>query len=242
MIPKLILIRLNKFKIYEEYMLSRDDFIKVLNEILLRPDLKKEEKERLEQIIQNKNELLEEISANILIKKLNLISIKNFTNEEGYLSEFINTIDKGTEQENRTEIFYLMDQKQISCLHKLDTTETWRWLGGNDVSLFIFSEKKVEEITLNKDKPTFTVKKNTLFGAKNKGSVGKEISFGWVSCLCEPGFKVSHYENPTSNDLSKLSESFPGYVGIINELKHADSNDETWGARSAVEEPTIVMR
>jgi hypothetical protein len=50
MIPKLILIRLNKFKSYEEYMLSRDDFIKVLNEILLRPDLKKEEKERLEQI------------------------------------------------------------------------------------------------------------------------------------------------------------------------------------------------
>jgi predicted cupin superfamily sugar epimerase len=120
-----------------------------------------------------------------------------------------------------------MDQKQISCLHKLDTTETWRWLGGNDVSLFIFSEKKVEEITLNKDKPTFTIEKNTLFGAKNKGSVDKNINFGWVSCLCQPGFNVSRYKNPTSNELSKLCESFPEYVRIINELKHADSKKNT---------------
>lgn len=199
-------------------MLLRDNFIDVLNKVLLHPNLKKEESNRLSQIIKDKNKLPEKISADILVEKLNLTSIENVTNENGYFKEFINTIDKGMEEESCTEIFYLMKQNQVSCLHKLDTTETWRWLGGNHVSLFVFSEKEVKEISLNEKNATFIIEKNTLFGAKNNKLTENGDFFGWVSCLCKPGFTFERYENPTRDELAKLRNNFPQYKAIIDEL------------------------
>jgi predicted cupin superfamily sugar epimerase len=203
-------------------MLLREKFIGVLNKkILLRSNLKEEECNRLKQIIKDEKQLPETIPANILIEKLDLTPLNKVTDEDGYFKEFVNTISEKKEEENCTEIFYLMKQKQTSCLHQLNTTETWEWLGGNDISLFTFSEEEVKEIILNEANATFTIEKNILFGAKNKTSDNND-NFGWVSCLCQPGFTRDHYKSPTSDELTKLRNNFPAYNTVIDELTPTD--------------------
>src|ERR1043165_2598853 len=147
-------------------MLTKTKFLEILNKILSNGNLVKKEKEHLESIKETADLLPEEILVDLLIEKLGLITIKGVTDEDGYFKEFVNTINNN-EQESQTEIFYLLKGKQVSCLHTLDTTETWNWHGGKEIYIFIFKkDQKPEKITLNETNPIYTIEKNTLFGAK----------------------------------------------------------------------------
>ncbi|TLY48590.1 MAG: cupin domain-containing protein [Gammaproteobacteria bacterium] len=199
----------------------KKDFLKILDEILSRKYLKEEEKNRLEAIKESEKQLPEEIFTDQLITKLDLITIKGVTDEDGYFKEFINTIDDNG-QESQTEIFYLLKEKQVSCLHKLNTTETWRWLEGEDLSLYVFIKDKMSEIVLNAANPFYTIPKNTLFGAKLKSNTNE--NFVLVTCKCVPGFILEHYQNPTSEDLKKFL-SVPSYEQVIKELTPTKKSD-----------------
>lgn len=182
-----------------------------LNEIIESKEI--EEKNRLERIIKYINPLNEhkKITAKILINELYLEKIT--TNEDGYYREFVNTI-KDTNVESQTEIFYLLETNQVSCLHSLKTTETWTWLGGVPISIFIFKNFELEKITLNKTKPIYTIEEGLLFGAK-LNDLNDDNDFGLVTCLCKPGFVPEHYSNPTADELKKLQDK---YGSIIDEL------------------------
>lgn len=197
-------------------MLSKINFLEKLNQILLNENLVEKEKERLERVIKHSDLLPEDISANILIEKLGLETIKGVTDEDGYYREFVNTIDN-EDQENQTEIFYLLKGKQVSCLHILDTTETWRWLGGNEISIFIFKKQELEKITLNENNLFYTIEKGLLFGAK-LNNLKDDKDFGLVTCLCKPGFILKHYSNPSLEELTILKEKYPEYTSDIDEL------------------------
>ncbi len=182
-------------------MLSKKKFLETVDQLLSRNNLNDGEKDRFKNIKKNETQLPEEITAEILIEKLDLIDINTITNEEGYYKEFVNTIDNDIE-DNQTEIFYLLKGKQVSCLHILKTTEKWNWIAGNAISLFIEKGKELTEITLNEGSQSFTIEKDTIFGAKI--TTPENNDFVLVTCLCIPGFKKEHYINPTSEQIDEL--------------------------------------
>lgn len=187
-------------------MLSKTEFLGILDKILTNENLL--EKTFLKNI--KENEIPEEVFADFLIEKLRLETIKGVTDEDGYFNEFVRT-------ENQTEIFYLLKRSQVSCLHSLDTTETWRWLGGKKISIFIFTNE-VKEITLSETNPSYTIDKGTLFGAKITDLTDNN-DFGLVTCLCEPAFEIVHYINPTSEQIYNLYNDYPEKKALIDELK-----------------------
>lgn len=195
-------------------MLPRENFIATITKLSENPYLEKCTKDNFERII-NENNSNETISVEEIINELKLTKLP--TDEDGYFNEFVNTINLSEKRESRTEIFYLINKKQVSCLHKLDVTETWQWLGGNEITIFTFSKNEAKEIKLNETNPTFTIEKNILFGAKNSDP----NSFGWVICKCVPGFTVESYKNPTSEELGTLRKNFSQYNTIIDELTPA---------------------
>lgn len=190
-------------------------FLKLLDYILSKKNLKAEEKRHIEAIKKDETQLPENISTDLLIKKLDLITIKGITDEEGYFKEFINTI-KNSKQESQTEIFYLLKEKQVSCLHKLKSTETWEWLGGEDLLIYIFEKDKISEVVLNTNNTICEIPVNTLFGAKLISNSDKNFSL--VTCRCVPGFLPEYYQNPTSEELNYFFKVYPNYKNIITEL------------------------
>lgn len=164
-------------------------------------------KETIENFIQYLNNISvgEKLLSDKVIELLNLIDLSKITSEQGFFSEFLKTEDLAGEI-NRTVIFYLIKDQQTSCWHSLDTTETWRWIAGCDITISILSKDKINEVVLNEQNPCFRVEKNTLFGARNNLTVAKDRdNFGLVTCECIPGFIPSLYSNPTKEQLQTLS-------------------------------------
>lgn len=194
----------------------KTEFLKILDNVLNREHLKEEERKLIKTLKKNATQFPDKISTDILIEKLGLQDLSKVTDEKGYFKEFINTnnLENG-EIESQTEIFYLLAGKQVSCLHKLQTTETWQWLGGKELSIYIHENGIISEIILNTDNATQVIPANTLFGAKLTSN--NEENFSLVTCKCVPGFLPEHYQNPTDNDLKKLL-NIPGYKKIIEEL------------------------
>lgn len=191
------------------------EFLEILNKIYTREFLKEEERKLINTIRENGSQLPEKITTDVLIEKLGLVIIKGVTDEDGYFKEFINTINNDIQEESQTEIFYLLKGKQVSCLHKLQTTETWQWLGGDDLLIYILKNNKIFEILLNSDNPTHEIPANTLFGAKLTSN--SEENFSLVTCKCVPGFLLEHYQNPTSEELEKFLR-IPEYKQVVEEL------------------------
>lgn len=196
-------------------MLTKESFLAVLDQILTNENLLEKEKNIIENIKKNHNDLPKKITADIIIYQLGLITIKGVTDEDGYFKEFVNTI-KDAETESQTDIFYLLKEKQVSCLHALETTETWKWLGGDDILVFILEKNKISEIRLNHENITCTIPENTFFGAKL--SSNNNENFSWVTCTCKPGFIPQYYRNPSPEELADFFKTYPDYKQIITEL------------------------
>ncbi|WP_218814252.1 cupin domain-containing protein [Rickettsiella endosymbiont of Dermanyssus gallinae] len=170
-------------------------------------DSKAGKKETIENFIQYLNNVAigEQLLPDKIIELLNLIDLSKITSEQGFFSEFVKT-ENLPEEINRTVIFYLIKDQQTSCWHSLDTTETWHWLAGCDITISILSKDKINEFVLNAQNPCLTLEKGTLFGARNNLTAAKDRdNFGLVTCECIPGFTPSLYSNPTKEQLQILS-------------------------------------
>lgn len=185
-----------------------------------------EEKKRLERIAKYINLLSEdeEITADILEEKWDLKKLNTVTNEDGYFKEFVKITDEeGTVTE--TEIFYLLKGKQVSCLHALETTETWTWLGGEEISLFISTSQGLKEIILNENNSTYSIERGILFGAKINNQK-HDNDFGLVTCLCKPGFLPEHYKNPSPEEINNLCITYPNHEEVIRALAPESKNNK----------------
>lgn len=205
-------------------MSTKTKFLKNLKQILQLEEILADKKKCFEEIIM-KIESLDEISADKLINHLELKPI--FTEEDGYFKEFVRT-------EKQTEIFYLLKGKQICYLHALDTTETWNWLAGNNISLYIDTKQEFKEIILNADNPSFTIEKGVFFGAKLANP--KDNDFGLVTCRCEPGFELKYYIHPSSELITNLHKCY-GNEELINELKPKISGENISESTSKENQP-----
>ncbi|KAF5282953.1 hypothetical protein FQR65_LT14153 [Abscondita terminalis] len=204
----------------------REEFSNVVEKII---DPKtEEEKKRVEKIIKYINLLNEDekITAEILEEKWDLKKLNSVTNEDGYFKEFVKISDQeGTVTE--TEIFYLLKGKQVSCLHTLETTETWTWLGGEEISLFISTKQELKEIILNENNSTYCIEKGTLFGAKINNQKN-DNDFGLVTCLCKPGFLPEHYKNPSPEEINNLCITYPNHEQVIKMLAPESKNSKNF--------------
>lgn len=196
-------------------MLSKQDFKKIIEKILGNEILAPIKRRLLSSAItdENYNNLPEQIPLSLIVEKLNLTDLSKITDEDGYFHQITET-----ENSDKSMIFYVLNEKQISCLHRLQVKETWEWLGGSPISLFTFSESEVMKITLGPNKRLHVIDEGTLFGAKNELSSSNKPLYSLVTCTCEPSFKIEHYANPTPPELKILKDKYPEYQTDIEQL------------------------
>lgn len=190
-------------------MLSKKEFIEILKKIRSIDILDPKEKRYLNNILSSENDLPDSISLAKIVEKLALKDLREVTDEDGYFKQI-------TENSNseKSIIYYVLNEEQISCLHTLQVDEKWEWLGGSTIAIYIFLESEYKEIILGPDNPTFMVNKDTLFGARNILS-SNDSPYSLVTCTCEPSFHHTLYSIPTSDELKKLQGK---HGSIIDEL------------------------
>lgn len=158
--------------------------------------------------------------AKYYINKLKLISHP----EGGYFREVYRSgefieIDNlqnryKTKRAFSTSIYFLLDGKQISSFHKLNSDETWHFYDGSPVKIVIINKNgKLAEKILGKnldqeEQIQFTIKKNNWFAAE----VINKNSFSLIGCTVAPGFEFDDFQLAKREMLIK---DFPEYKKLI---------------------------
>ena len=162
-------------------------------------------------------------SAKEIIEKLDLQSHP----EGGYFKEVYRSPDEIKEEglperykskrAVATSIYYLLEGKQFSAFHKLNSDETWHFYLGSPVILHLISEDgEYSEITLGSNLSIgevfqFTIPHGTWFAAEVKD----KSSFSLAGCIVSPGFDFEDFEMGKRNN---LIEQFPEQSEVINRL------------------------
>ena len=116
-----------------------------------------------------------------------------------------------------TSIYFLLEGKEISTFHKLQSDEIWHFYDGSPVRISIINpEHTLEEKLLGN-----TIENNeSLQRVINKGSwFGAELvdksSFTLVGCTVSPGFNFLDFE---IGKRERLLEEYPEFSSIILRL------------------------
>lgn len=116
-----------------------------------------------------------------------------------------------------TSIYFMLEGKQFSSFHRLQSDELWHFYDGSSLIVYIIDEKgELEKIKLGgniKNGESFqtVVKRNSWFGAE---LVDKD-SFALIGCTVAPGFDFNDFELGKKFDLIK---EFPALKEIIIKL------------------------
>ena len=125
--------------------------------------------------------------------------------------------DFGGRRDIATSIFYLMQGKDFSAFHRMQSDENWYFHDGAGVLIHqITPDGELITSRLGMDPhegyfPHITVPAGTWFAAE----VTDKLSFGLVSCVVSPGFEYQDFELARQEDL--LSE-FPQHEDLIKRL------------------------
>lgn len=165
-----------------------------------------------------KNEIGDKVlTCEEIVTFLNLSPLNQCTSELGYYKVFAQGIDE--EGKSFTNIFYLLKSDEKSYFHKLDTTETWTWLGKNPLSLFIIENNKLIEHVLMESNQCVTIPSQTWFSATVKNDKHNlaegDVPFALVTCHCIPAFTINCYHDDITVDEASTS--------LINAYKIVDS-------------------
>ena len=141
--------------------------------------------------------------------------------EGGYYAETYRSaqIITNNKQENRnisTAIYYLLEDKNKSHFHRIQSDELWFFHQGEALEILILQNKMLKTITVgnrveNGEIPQVTIAANTWFAVKIKNESG----FSLVSCTVAPGFDFLDFELAKRDELVK---QFPDQANIINEF------------------------
>ncbi len=114
-----------------------------------------------------------------------------------------------------TSIYFLLEGKQFSAFHLLQSDETWHYYDGCDVRIYIISQNgKLSERKIGRGEDCIfqiTIGNNNWFAAE---LVNKK-SFALVGCTVSPGFK---YEDFTIGKRAEMLERFPAHENLIKKL------------------------
>jgi len=119
-----------------------------------------------------------------------------------------------------TTIYFLLEGKQVSVFHMLNSDEIWHHIDGCPVRIYILDRSgKLSEILLGKNIDTgemlsALIKSGNWFAAE----IPDKDSFALVTCSVSPGFE---YDDFTIAERSRLIEEFPQHRELILKLTRA---------------------
>ncbi len=103
---------------------------------------------------------------------------------------------KGKPRSFSTLIYYLLEGKQISRLHRLRSDEIWCFHAGSGLTLHVLTpsgRKKKIRLGIRPEKnevPHAVIKRGCWFGAE----VSEKDSYALASCIVAPGFDFADFE------------------------------------------------
>jgi predicted cupin superfamily sugar epimerase len=116
-----------------------------------------------------------------------------------------------------TSIYFLLEGKQVSKFHRLQSDEIWHFYDGSGINIYIIDDKgNLSNVILGKD-----VEKGEVFqavipaGHWFAAEVTKSNSFALVGCTVAPGFDFEDFELADRNE---MLESFPLHEIIIKKF------------------------
>jgi len=114
-----------------------------------------------------------------------------------------------------TSIYFLLEGKQFSAFHQLQSDELWHYYDGSTVLVHIIDEDG--NLSLQKlgrvkgSRFQITIKKKSWFAAE----VQNKKSFSLFGCTVSPGFEFEDFELGKRNSLVK---NFPKQENLIKRL------------------------
>ncbi len=120
-----------------------------------------------------------------------------------------------------TAIYYLLHDKMVSRLHRIDADEGWYWHSGSGLRIHVFEGSDYRSIDIGIDfaagqKPHCVIPAGAWFGAEVIGGQG----FTLTSCTVAPGFEFAHFELAES---TQALARWPGHQALIEKLTHPQS-------------------
>ena len=115
-----------------------------------------------------------------------------------------------------TAIYFLLEGKDKSHFHRIQSDELWFFHEGSALEIFILRENKIEITTLGKnshltEELQAIIPAGVWFGARVKDQQG----YALVSCTVAPGFDFRDFELGKKKELMEL---FPQHALIVREL------------------------
>jgi predicted cupin superfamily sugar epimerase len=142
--------------------------------------------------------------------------------EGGYYKETYRCNDQlslhGTNDKRNisTAIFFLLDGKDKSHLHKIKSDELWFFHEGATLEIFFQQGDSFKIILLGKNPKAgeslqAVIPAGCWFGSRVKEAIGYSL----VSCTVAPGFDFNDFELAKKSELLPL---YPGYAKLIEEM------------------------
>lgn len=116
-----------------------------------------------------------------------------------------------------TSIYFLLDENQVSKLHKLKSDEVWHFYDGSAVKIYVIQPDGKLEVRLlgskleNGETLQTVIEKNSWFGAE----LIDKNQCGLIGCTVAPGFDFNDFEIGDKENLLRL---FPQHSKLINKL------------------------
>jgi len=114
-----------------------------------------------------------------------------------------------------TSIYFLLEGKQFSAFHLLESDELWHFYDGCDVIIYIISNKgKLSKRKIGRGENCnfqITIEKNSWFAAE----LADNKSFALVGCTVSPGFE---FEDIVIGKRAELIKQFPKYERVIKKF------------------------
>jgi len=114
-----------------------------------------------------------------------------------------------------TSIYFLLEGKQISTFHLLQSDELWHFYDGSSVILYVINQKgelSINKLGKKKDcELQLTIEKQNWFAAE----LEDKKSFSLFGCTVSPGFE---FEDFKMGRRDKLIKNFPLHSDLIKRL------------------------
>lgn len=115
-----------------------------------------------------------------------------------------------------TAIYFLLEGKDKSHFHRIESDETWFFHSGEILEVLMIEDGELRTVLLGNnlskgEMPQFTVPARTWFAAKIKSGTGYSL----VSCTVAPGFDFADFELA---ERAKLSNEFSELKNVIREF------------------------
>jgi len=114
-----------------------------------------------------------------------------------------------------TSIYFLLEGKQFSSFHRLQSDELWHFYDGSSVIVYIIDKKgnlSVKKLGKGKD---CNFQLTILMGNWFAAEVENKKSFSLFGCTVSPGFEFNDFEPGKRNSLIK---DFPQHGTLVKRL------------------------